>query len=321
MYEKVSIIVPVFNSAKYLRSCIESIINQSYENIEIILVDDGSSDDSLKICNEYALKDYRIKVFHQSNKGVSSARNTGLENMAGEFFTFVDSDDELTQNAIEILLQDIHSYNADLTSAVKNRIRIDGTLLNKYEDQTVTIYQGVDPLVLSLQGDSQTNSVCAKLFKRSMFGKLRFVEGRHVNEDGFFLFEAYALKPTVVQHNINVYLYYERDGSNSRSAFSDKYFDMLYFVEKKKEIINKDFPELSNLLMSMEVRVNLMFLEILCRTTNKKYKQAQKNSINLVRRFYSSFDCKDKHKQRMAWIVTHGFYPLYKLAVRLKHYI
>lgn len=316
----VSIIVPIYNSERYLSSCIESIMKQSYSQLEIILVDDGSTDNSLRICNEYAEIDPRIMVVHQKNSGVSAARNTGLNHMTGEFFSFVDSDDELTANAIETLMNDILMYEADISSAVKSSVKANGDICNKDEDDSVTLYNGLEAMELSLEGGRQTNSVCAKLFKRSIFKDLRFVEGRHVNEDGFFLFQCFTLKPRMIQHNVSIYLYYVRTNSNSRGAFSDKYFDLLYFVDRKKQVVHEAFPELANKLISMEVRVNLFMLEILCRTKDKKYNEIQKQSICLVRKYYRMFDSKDRHKRRMAWIVLHGLYPLYKRLIYFKYY-
>lgn len=317
---KVSVIIPIYNSRKFLPMCIDSVINQSYDNIEIILIDDGSTDGSLDLCKEYACRDKRIKFFHQDNRGVSAARNIGLDQMTGEFFAFLDSDDELKYNAIEFLLNDILSYNADMASAVKSLVCEDGTVSSLYEDHAKRLYCGIDMLRLSLEGERQTNSACAKLFSARFFHGVRFVEGKSINEDGFFLFQCYMLKPTVIQHNESVYFYYIRGNSNSRNIFSEKYFDMLYFCERKKQIINRDFPELSDKLITMEVSTHLFFLEILCRTTEKKYKATQKNSIKLVKKYYPIFYCMNEHERKMAWVVAHGLYPIYKKLVRMKYY-
>lgn len=317
---KISVIVPVYNSEAYLPACIESIMNQTHRNLEIILIDDGSKDGSLDVCKNYASKDDRITVIHQENCGVSAARNKGLAHMTGEYFAFVDSDDALKSNALEFLLTDILLYRADMASAVKSTVGTDGKVTSIYEDGSLHVYSELDMLKLSLDGERQTNSACAKLFKTKTFRTVRFVEGKSINEDGFFLFQCYLLKPTVVQHNESIYLYYIRNGSNSRNGFSDKYFDMLYFCDRKKEIICRDYPELSDKLITMEVSVHLFFLEILCRTTERKYKKAEKDSVALVKKHYAEFVCMNKHERQMAWIVAHGLYPLYKQFVRIKYY-
>ena len=317
---KVSIIVPIYNSEAYLPTCIGSILRQTYENIEILLVDDGSTDCSFDVCAKFAEADSRIKVIHQENMGVSAARNIGLDNMTGDFFSFVDSDDELPINSIEILMRDIIEYNADMSSGVFNMVLTDGTIYNPYENNLTTFYSGTDMLRLSLEGDRQTNSACAKLYRRAVLGGVRFVEGKSINEDGFYLFNCYMLKPSVVQRNECVYIYYMREGSNSRNVFSDKYFDMLYFCERKKEIVNNEFPEFSNKLVTMEVSVHLFFLETLCRTNDSKYLEVQNNSIKLVKKYYSVFECANRHERQMAWIVAHGLYRVYNAFVRFKYY-
>ena len=220
---------------------------------------------------------------------------------------------------MEFLLGDAQKYNADIVSAVKSIIDKNGNISNIYGNGALNVYTGLDMLTLSLEGDRQTNSACAKLFKRSFFKNVRFEEGRSINEDGFYLFQCYALRPIVVQHNVSVYNYFIRSNSNSRNAFSEKYLDMLYFVDRKKEIIMKDFPELKKHIVTMEVSTNLFFLEILCRTTDKKYKPYINNSIKLVSCHYKDFYCINKHERMMAWIVYHRLYHIYKLLVRVKN--
>lgn len=122
----VSVIVPVYNAAEYLNRCIEGVINQTYKKIEIILIDDGSTDNSGKICDEYALKDNRVKVFHTENKGPSAARNKGIENSNGEFIFFVDTDDFIESNALDLLIGNYHQTKADIIigdfKKVKNNV-------------------------------------------------------------------------------------------------------------------------------------------------------------------------------------------------------
>ncbi|MEY8735983.1 glycosyltransferase family 2 protein [Lactobacillus sp. AN1001] len=114
--ELVSIIIPVYNVQKYVELCIKSCINQTYENIEIILVDDGSTDSSGKICDEYSKRDNRISVIHTTNRGQGSARNIGLNKCTGDFITFLDADDVLNENFIQILQKLLINYNADIVA-------------------------------------------------------------------------------------------------------------------------------------------------------------------------------------------------------------
>ena len=119
----ISIIVPVYNAERYLGHCLESIIGQTYKKIEIILLDDGSTDNSGKICDEYALKDNRVKVFHTENKGPSAARNKGIENSNGEFIFFVDADDFIKSNALDLLIGNYHQTKADIIIGDFKRVK------------------------------------------------------------------------------------------------------------------------------------------------------------------------------------------------------
>lgn len=317
----ISVIVPVYGAEPYLALCIESICMQTYTNLEILLVDDGSPDNCPEICDEYALRDNRIKVLHQTNKGVSAARNAGINMARGDYITFVDSDDELFPNAIEQMLLDALSCDADIAYAVKCSIKPDGEVINIYEDGTCNIYDGLTSLCLSLDGERQTNSACAKLFKYAFLGDVRFEEGKSINEDGFFLFECYVKQPKVIQHNVCVYKYYIRDNSSSRKVFSEKYFDMIYFCERKKEIVNALFPEISDKLINMEVSTHLFFLETLCRTYDKKYRKDIRNSIRLVRKYYKVYVPLNNHEKQFSKIVYFGFYSMYKLLLNTKRMV
>ena len=123
----VSVIVPVYNGEKYLRKCIESIINQTYANIEIILINDGSTDNSGVMCDSYAHSDNRIRVIHTQNNGPAAARNIGIENSKGEFVFFVDADDFIENNALNLLVENYNQYKADIIVGDFNNIRNDNS--------------------------------------------------------------------------------------------------------------------------------------------------------------------------------------------------
>ena len=123
----ISVIVPVYNVERYLRQCIESITNQSYKNLQIILIDDGSKDNSGKICDEYAEKDKRVEVIHKENTGVSAARNTGLDNAKGEWITFVDADDWVEKNFCEILIKKATENESDCIACGYNKVYCNNT--------------------------------------------------------------------------------------------------------------------------------------------------------------------------------------------------
>lgn len=316
----VSIVVPVYGAEDYLPACIDSLRGQSYTNIQIILVDDQSPDRCPEICDSYARQDARILVIHQDNKGVSGARNTGMQYASGEYILFVDSDDELYPDAVEILLRDAGDYGADVVSATKRVAGKNGNATSSGEDGSCTVFRGEEALLLSLEGDRNTNSACAKLFRTSFIRDIWFDEGNNLNEDSFFVFQCYLNKPVLVQHNVAVYQYNVRAGSGSRQAFSDKHLSILYFCDRKKELVAASCPQYTEQVCNMEARTNLQMLDLLCKTTEKKYKPLQRQCVNTVRRLRAYHKPIHKHHRMLTWITACGLYPVYKRMVRFKYY-
>lgn len=316
----VSIIVPVYGTEKYLPACIDSLCNQTYPYIEVILVDDQSPDNCPAICDAYAEKDARVKVIHQKNKGVSGARNTGIEAANGEYFCFVDSDDTLEANAIEIMLNDILAYGADMSSATKSLVAEDGSVQSRFADGQISVFEGDEMIKRSLLYDHHTRALHSKLLSRRLIEDIRFVEGHNINEDGYFLFECYKKRPKVVQHNVSLYRYYIRSGSASTGKFSEKYLDMLYYCDLKRKYIESCMPEFLEYAYDMEVRTNLLFLQVLCRTADKKYRELQKQCTKTVRKLHKYHHPANSHLKRLEGIVVCGLYPLYKKMIRIKYY-
>lgn len=315
----VSIIVPVYGAEDYLSACIESLCNQTYPHLEVILVDDQSPDQCPAICDAYAKKDQRIRVIHQMNKGVSGARNAGLAAASGDYYLFVDSDDELYPHAVELLLKDMEEHGADIVSGVKISVDKNGHAQKAHDDGSLTVYRDDEPLLLSLAGNRDTNSACAKLYRASFIRGILFEEGRNIHEDGFFLFQCYLRKPVLVQHNVAVYRYNNREDSGSHQKFSDKYLSMLYFCERKKELIAESCPQYTEQAYNMEARTHLQFLQVLCRTSDKKYREVQKQSVRTVRKLYSYYQPINQHQKKLARIVRWRMFPAYKRLIRMKY--
>ena len=316
----VSIIVPVYGTEAYLSACVDSIRKQTYENLQIILVDDQSPDGCPEICDRYAEQDERITVIHQENKGVSGARNAGLRCAAGDYIMFVDSDDELYSDAVSILLQDAMAYTADIVWAPQKRVDKKRNITEGYEEGAYTVFQGDDALLLSLKGVHNTNAVWGKIFKADFIKGICFEEGQNINEDGFFMFQCYMRKPVLIRHNVSVYQYNTREGSCSRQKFSNKYLSMLYFCDKKKKIVSACWPEYIEEARNMEAITYLQMLDLLCTTVDRKYNDLQKQCVAMVRKLYRYHKPIHDHHKKLAWIVAHGLYPVYKAMVRLKYY-
>ena len=238
----VSIIVPIYNVEPYLRRCLDSIINQTYTNLEIILVDDGSPDKCPQICDEYAAKDKRIIVLHKENGGLSDARNAGLNACKGDFISFVDSDDWIADIYTEFLLKAITQNNAEIATAnllrTTQQIKINISAYNEVCSEILQPVQAVKKLwsedVLSFI------TVCGTLYKQNLFTDLKFPQNR-INEDIYISYKLlYASKKTVFLH-LPIYCYFQRPDSIS-SIYPDNpirtlcpRYERYLFFKKKKE--------------------------------------------------------------------------------------
>ena len=207
----ISIIIPVYNIAAYLPRCLDSVCKQTYPNLEIILIDDGSTDESLKICQNYAQQNPRIRVFHQENKGVSAARNLGLEQLTGDFFAFIDGDDWVVAHCMERLLKLAEDYQADIAQACS---------LQQQDDHLPTFTQRVYAKGLVPTQDvflnspfPNTSNIWAKLYRTSALKNLRFNPTYALGEDDLFFFEAVQLAKRVAATEEPLYVYCRRSGS------------------------------------------------------------------------------------------------------------
>ena len=223
MTEKITVIVPVYNVENYLNKCLDSLINQTYKNLEIIVINDGSTDNSGKICQEYAQKDNRIIYIEKENGGQSEARNMGLDRMTGSYVTFVDSDDWVELDYVEVLYNKLIEYQADI--AVGNYYSYneqEGIFYfhifgNSYYEK---VYDNVSIFENFYESEHMKNfaliCVGGKLYKSDLFRELRFEVGK-LGEDGYLNQKIYLLAEKTIYLNAGLYAYRQREGSSSRS--------------------------------------------------------------------------------------------------------
>ena len=234
---KVSIIVPVYNVQDYLSECIESLINQTLKDIEIILVNDGSTDNSLEICKNYAKKDNRIYIIDKKNGGLSSARNRGLDIAKGEYILFVDSDDYIINTACEILYKNAVSMNVDI---------IHGTTINNNEDidesniKVDKIISGYEYIINSMRELNYDIIVVLNLIKRKYIidNKIRFTEGYFYEDQEYALKLFTSNQCTFVKIELPFYFYRtNREGSITNNVDIKKGTDLVYIINKMIEYI------------------------------------------------------------------------------------
>ena len=245
MRELVSVIIPVYNVEKYLRECIDSVLKQSYENMEILLIDDGATDLSGEICDEYELKDNRIRVIHQENQGLSGARNTGFYQAKGKYVYFLDSDDWIIPETIELLYEKAEQEKADIVffealtfeDGKPENVTAKGySYKNTYETE-----KGIQ-VFRELQKNKEYHSAVPLLFiNKSVMKKLNLCfEQGILYEDMLFTFELFCRVERVVQLKKSLYRRRYRSNSIVTSKKTKKNFSSAYTVYKKVEEISSD---------------------------------------------------------------------------------
>lgn len=216
--ELISVIVPVYNVEAYVAKCIESIQNQSYQHLEIILVDDGSTDDSGDICDQYAAYDDRIKVIHQENGGLSAARNTGIEAANGDYIGFVDSDDYIGLTVYEDMLHLLKENNLDIIEFTAFRDK-NGAIIEGCNDGKLEIFDKDDALRLAMHDCFV--AAWSKLYKRSAIGDVRFPIGRKFEDTATSYL--YVANSNRVGHINRCYYYYRLNpNSITQTSFDPK---------------------------------------------------------------------------------------------------
>ena len=238
----ISLIIPVYKVEKYLEKCIQSVINQTYENLQIILVDDGSPDNCGKICDEYAKKDHRIEVIHKSNGGLSDARNKGLEIAKGEYIGFVDSDDTVEKDFFELLYDLICQYDADISMVAYREIEM-GEKIAKLKDKSLIVMNQKQAVKELLFDRKIQNYVWNKLYKRKLFQGVYFPIGV-IYEDISVMYDLIRKIEKLVYLPESKYNYYIRKDSIVNTNSHQKRVDELDSVIKRYKDAKRDFPEL-----------------------------------------------------------------------------
>lgn len=256
MNNKVSIIIPIYNAQQYLERCIESIINQEYTNLEIILINDGSNDDSLKICNEYKIRDKRIVVIDKKNTGVSNTRNIGIEYATGEFLMFVDSDDYLLKDYVSSMVENMISNKVDIVKSGYSILEKNSIDYVSYKSNSCVLEY--NDYKLDIINTPYLNSVWATLYSTELVKEFKFNEELKYVEDWEFTYRILKNKRISFLNNTG-YQYIINDGSamhsyeikNVEKYFSDNLFVLNEIKLDAQDIVNIDEVINSRLLTKL----------------------------------------------------------------------
>lgn len=239
----ISIVVPVYNVAPYLQRCVSSLIKQSYKKIEIVLVNDGSNDQSGQICDELKKSDKRIIVVHKSNGGLSDARNVGIAACRGEYVSFVDSDDAVDNDYIEYLYKLIQWGGCDLSLCTYREVYSEGKKQHMMGNGKEEILSTEKCLEKMLYSDGVSASAIGKLYKKSLFHNIHFPVGR-ISEDLGTVYKLVMGTSNIACGYKDKYSYYVRKGSITTSSFNVKSLDLLYMANQMTRDICIQYPQL-----------------------------------------------------------------------------
>ena len=253
--DKVSIVVPVYNVEDCLSYCVESLRQQTYKNIEIILVDDGSTDSSGEICDQYAREDDRIKVLHIENGGLSNARNTGVKESSTDWIVFIDSDDYYDHRAIEYLVKLRDRYRVDLvaTPVIEVRSYENSDFLGDFREKYSGKLDRRKALEQMFYGNYVGTHSGGKLYKKEILLRFPYPNGM-LYEDLSLAYEHIASCENIAVSALNLYKYYRRPGSIVNSKYSDRLLDFYKAMEWNRAYVERDYPNDKEMRRALNVR-------------------------------------------------------------------
>ena len=310
--ELISIIVPVYNVEQYLEKCVDSIINQKYKNLEIILVDDGATDSSGKLCDELAKIDNRIKVYHKENGGLSDARNYGVERATGDYIGFVDSDDYIDSEMYEELYEAIKKENVDVVECNLKIIYPDRVELFT-EQKYYNVYTKQEYLEEYLKIEKIFGSACVRLIKSDIAKKLKFPVGK-LYEDTYYAYDLIEKVDRYVIMNNPYYNYLMRENSITNTKFNPRIFDLIEIVEKFRKTTYENYPGLKEAADCRKMYAYFSVLNSILLEENYRDNEYYSEILNYFKRNYISL-LKNKyinHNRKLSVILIKLNIDLYR---------
>jgi len=274
MPPQLSIIVPVYQAEKYLENCLDSILAQSFTQFELLLIDDGSTDNSGKICDNYSQLDSRVKVIHKKNEGQALARNIGIDSALGQYIGFVDNDDLLKPDMFEVLINNIIQSNSDISSCSFIQKDENGNLTHEKHSYLKHIFSNKEGVKEILSREKLDIYVWTKIYNKDFLDKnnIRFESGKN-DEDILFNYQAYTFAQKTVIEDNPLYIYNHRNHSASRTypkKYLEKYLSgTLYRVNKIESLTEEKYPELAYLAKRQKIIYCIQMLSVIVKSSKK----------------------------------------------------
>ena len=280
---KISIIVPVYNAERYLEKCLKSIQDQTIQDIEVFVVNDGSIDNSAQICEQFCKKDNRFHYINQQNSGVSSARNKGLELATGDYIGFVDSDDWVESDMYELLYKLVQSKDADV--AIQSFFFDNGKGLDRVSDNLdVHMFSSEESISELLNGKRFNGELCNKLFKREFFDTIKLDESIHTSEDLVAVCEIFCKSDKIVFQDVHKYHYVYNSESACHRPFNEKKWSLQKACRAIVNILSSYCPQMVAYAQKHLINGNLTLASELC-----KYKKLTKCNYKKIKEEITPF--------------------------------
>lgn len=310
----ISIIVPVYGVEEYLDRCVESLVKQTYKNIEIILVDDGSPDNCPLICDKWAKEDNRVRVVHQSNKGAAAAKNTGLRIATGSLIAFCDADDYVDRKMLQTMFECMMHSESDIVTCGVNWVDDGNQILfiEKSEDRELFQPEAMKGL---LECGVLKEQVWDKLYKRQCIGDAEFVEQKKI-DDVFWTYKVIGNAKKTAIMSIPLYYYMQRDSSVMGAGYQDYWMDTIEAYQKRCEYIKNNYPELYNLSVSSLIGTCMYHVQMALKTGRN---QEQIERIIIIINSWKDdmlFDSQISKQRIWLWLFLH--FPIVTCRLRNK---
>ena len=309
----VSVIIPIYNAERFIKACVESVMSQTFTNIEIILVNDGSTDNSLLICEELAKSANNIFVINQKNSGVSFARNVGIKHAKGKYITFLDADDKLTENAIKALVDKAEKSDFDMIIGK----------MSKNETLPICVFEGEQFLVKVLEDNSIGYYAYRILYKREFVRGVKFMDGFVCAEDSYFVFECALKKPSVATIDEQVYIYNLNPYSVTQASFTEKrYNDICELLDKKEYHITKNYPHLIPIFYHLKTKTQMMLLRNLSCVKGKAFRKKEKETLTRFKEVKQYFRADLPYSNVTFYnVLSKDMYWMYKILRKTRYII
>ena len=327
MEDLISIIIPVYKVEKYIYKCIDSVLNQTYKNLEIILVDDGSPDKCPEICEEYAKKDNRIKIIHKKNGGLSDARNAGLKVATGKYIGFVDSDDYIEKDMYQVLYNNIIKTNSDISIVNLKEVKENEIIENNVKDEQNTIeYTKLEGLKKLIENKIKSYA-WNKLYKKEILNNIEFPVGRKM-EDLAVMHKIFEKANKIVYTDKIEYYYLQRGDSILGNIDLKLTKDLFYFVTERYKYMIKKYPQLQDTLNIDRIKYIFIYHKNIClindiNTYNKteflnEYLFLKNNFKNYKKKIFQNLSTMSKFEYNLLYINRNLLFNYYKLKKTIK---